>query len=334
MGSGAPAARKSDQQQIGCVDCHARRLATIDSAALDPESRTLLTLRGWTLGAGERLGATRGGAPLVNVVVDAQGRSQLRIKRSGARDERRPLKPPVAACTDDPAHARLSCASCHSAWAPRCTACHIEYDPQDEGFDHVAQRWVPGTWNETAGPFEATPPTLAVRTRGGTDIRQHTVVDTAVPGMIMTFDRNRDPGGRPDILFRRLYGLTAPHTVQRQPRRCVSCHADPVALGYGKGSLAFDAAGARWRFNAAAPRSAHDGLPADAWIPFLGSRRGMLSAREDMRPLDVDEQRRVLRVGACLTCHAGESPVMQRALRDFGAALAQRSPRCVLPRWN
>ena len=334
MGSGARAARKSEQQQVGCADCHARRLATIDSAVLDPESRRLLALRGWKLGAGERVGATAPGAPLVNVVVDAQGGGQLRIKHSGPRDERRPLRPPAAACTSDAGHARLSCASCHSVWAPRCTSCHTEFDPRDDGFDHVAQQWVSGTWNETAGPFVAAPPTLAVRTHAGADGTPHGVIETAVPGMIMTFDRNRDPGGRPDVLFRRLYGLTFAHTVQRQPRNCVSCHADPVALGYGDGTLSFDSASARWRFTAAAPRSPHDGLPADAWIPFLQTRGGMLSTRVDVRPLDIAEQRRVLRVGACLTCHAGDSPVMQRALRGFDVILAQRSPRCVQPRWH
>jgi hypothetical protein len=59
----------------------------------------------------------------------------------------------------------------------------------------------------------------------------------------------------------------------------------------------------------------------------------MVSTRDDVRPFTVDEQRRILRVGACLTCHVGESTVMHRALADFEGTLAARSRRCVLPVW-
>ena len=87
-------------------------------------------------------------------------------------------------------------------------------------------------------------------------------------------------------------------------------------------------------FQAAAAALAGDGLPADAWIPFLGARTGMLSTREDVRPFNVEEQRRILRVGACLTCHAATSQVMRDSVRDFEALVARRSPRCMLPVWE
>ncbi len=40
------------------------------------------------------------------------------------------------------------------------------------------------------------------------------------------------------------------------------------------------------------------------------------------------------RTDRCLTCHAGTSRVMQRAIVDFGATLAKRTGRCVVPRWE
>jgi hypothetical protein len=332
MGSGVPVARKTDQLRVGCADCHAASLASIDTAALDPESRTLLALRRWTLAPGQRIGATRGGEPLVNVVVDADGSGRLRRKRSG---EWLPLKAPLAACTEGRGHARLSCVSCHSAWAPRCTTCHTSFDPGEEGFDHVDRKWVQGTWNESSGPFEVAPPTLGIRTHRAAGGGEHGVVETFVPGMILTFDRNRDPEQPPDAIFRRLYGLTFAHTVRREARACTSCHNDPVALGYGRGALRYEVGGdgGRWRFAPGEPPSPHDGLPADAWIGFLQPRQGMVSTRDDVRPFTVDEQRRILRVGACLTCHVGESTVMHRALADFEGTLAARSRRCVLPVW-
>ena len=331
MGSGAIVARKSEQVRITCTDCHAAKLNGVPEPEADPESRALLALRKWTVKPGERLGAGRNGDVLVNVLVDEQGRGTLRRKRTGAPH---PLKPPAAACTAGRGHARLACASCHSAWAPRCTTCHTEFDPRDEGFDHLAQEWVQGTWNESAGPFETALPTLGVRTDAGAPGGPRELVDTFVPGMIMTFDRNREAGKKPDVVFRRLYAHSFAHTIRREVRSCESCHADPVALGYGKGGLRFDKTTGRWRFTPKEARSPHDGLPADAWIGFLKPRDGMVSTREDARPFAVEEQRRILRVGACLACHEGKSAVMQQAIADFAGTLGRRVARCVLPAWR
>jgi hypothetical protein len=106
-------------------------------------------------------------------------------------------------------------------------------------------------------------------------------VDTFVPGMIMTLDRNLKAGAPPDPVFRRLFAPTAAHTTQRAARACTSCHNDPVALGYGQGTLRFEVrccAGAMQPGRAASaagtsrPARAlpQDGLPADAWTGFPG----------------------------------------------------------------
>jgi hypothetical protein len=330
MGTGVLVARKSEQLRVGCVDCHASAPATIAPTNIDAESRRLLSLRGQTLAAGQRMGAAHNGEPLVNVVVDASGHAQLRGKRTGKTFA---LPPPLAVCAEGGGHARLSCISCHSSWAPRCPTCHTSFDPAGEGFDHLTQRWVKGTWNETAGPFEAAPPTLGIRAERGADGRPRGVVETFVPGMITTFDRNLETGKPPDIVFRRLYGRTFAHTIRREARSCESCHNDPVALGYGRGALRFVASGktGRWQFRAQEKPSPFDGLPADAWIGFLATRKDMVSTHDDLRPFSVDEQRRILRVGACLTCHAGDSAVMKPSVSDFAAVLARRSAKCVLP---
>jgi len=46
------------------------------------------------------------------------------------------------------------------------------------------------------------------------------------------------------------------------------------------------------------------------------------------------EQRRIVTVGACLSCHAGDSPVTKRALAGFAGGLRRRSARRVLPAWR
>lgn len=66
---------------------------------------------------------------------------------------------------------------------------------------------------------------------------------------------------------------------------------------------------------------------------FVQSREGMVSTRDDVRPFTVEERRRILRVGGCLSCRAGGSKVMRTAPADFEATLARRSPRCALPQW-
>lgn len=335
MGDGKAHPDKLAQLRVACDDCHARpgaRLATVPVAALDPESRRLLALRRWTGVDQVPRAVARSGEPLVNVVVEPSGRAQMIRKRTG---QRLPLKPMAAVCAEGGGHERMSCGSCHSAWAPRCVTCHTSYDPQGEGYDALTDRDLVGSWTERAGPFVANAPTLGLRRApapGGRDS-----IDTVAPGMIMTVDRATQAGAQPDVLFWRLYARVEPHTTRREVRSCRSCHNDPEALGYGRGALRFEhvARGSgRWTFVPAAAARTEDGLPADAWIPFLGARTGTVSTRDDVRPFSVEEQRRILTVGACLTCHADDSVVMRRSVRGFDALLAARRPDCRVPAWR
>jgi hypothetical protein len=332
MGTGAVVAHARDQVQIRCEDCHASRFAAVPPTHADAEAQQLSALRGWTFRAGERLVVAASGTVLANVVVAPDQSARLRHKRAGTWA---PLRAPRPVCTQGGGHSRLSCNTCHTAWAPRCATCHTRYDPTADGYDHVDQQDVKGAWQESSGPFEATPPTLGIRATPRDAAHPNGVVDTFVPGMILTIDRNRTAGGAPDSVFRRLYARTFSHTISRASRSCASCHSDPVALGYGRGTLRYEVTGGigRWRFTPALAPLA-DNLPADAWTGFLQSRRGMVSTRDDVRPFTAEEQRRILAVGACLTCHEGTSRVMQRAIVDFGATLARRTKRCVVPSWE
>jgi hypothetical protein len=333
MGDGTQHARKADQVKITCEDCHtARVVATVTMAGLDEESRRILVLRRRPPTQSAQFLVSRAAGPLLNTVVDAIGRPRMWRKRTG---EMLDLRAPAAVCEEGAGHARLSCISCHAAWAPRCPACHTAFDPRRTAYDLLAETETRGAWVETPGPFEAEPPTLGIRMISRADRTRGEIVDTFIPGMVLTIDRNRTPGKPPDPLFRRLYARSFSHTVGRGGRSCRSCHNDPIALGYGRGTLHYDVkpSGGRWRFVPAHPPLVQDGLPADAWIGFLQTRTGMVSTRDDVRPFSVEEQKRILLVGACLTCHAGDSPLMRRAVGDFTATLARVSPRCVLPVW-
>ncbi len=89
-----------------------------------------------------------------------------------------------------------------------------------------------------------------------------------------------------------------------------------------------------WHFTPAQPASPHDGLPEDAWTGFLAERSGMVSTQAGARPFSLAEQQRILTVGACLTCHKGDSAVMRESVRDFAALLRRRSSQCAAPVWN
>jgi hypothetical protein len=371
MGDGVVRFRAHEQVRVACEDCHRRPgvsefptepAAVIELESLDAESRRIAELRGRNRPRDRFLATANGRDPLLNTGLDDH-RLWLVSKSSG---ERLPLKPPAAACVGTPGHARLSCVSCHTVWAPRCPTCHTAFDVSREAVDLLDGRLVRGAWVETGGGFRAVPPTLGIRVmREGRMTRE--TVDTFIPGMVLSIDRNQAAGGMPDTVFRRLYARSFSHTVGKSARSCQSCHAAPVALGYGEGTLRYERAGTqgRWRFepqNAPGP----DGLPADAWVGFLRERTAWTSTHTDVRPFTVEEQQRILTVGACLTCHeadgaglksctteefaalssgGAEASVGQgssaakgratpcRPLPDFRTALTRTSPQCVLPRW-
>ena len=115
---------------------------------------------------------------------------------------------------------------------------------------------------------------------------------------------------------------------------CESCHNNPVALGYGIGILKFVKQGkfGKWKFSPEYPASKYDGLPLDAWIPFLGSRKSYFATRSNVRPFNLEEQKNILTVGACLTCHKPYSQPMKMYM-DKGKMPAL-SGKCVLPAWD
>ncbi|MCB0635895.1 MAG: hypothetical protein KDC54_04735, partial [Lewinella sp.] len=77
-----------------------------------------------------------------------------------------------------------------------------------------------------------------------------------------------------------------------------------------------------------------DGLPQDAWIGFLREPGPDATTRPYARPFDMATQRRILTVGACLTCHRQEEPLMLESIDHFQEVLGRRSAACVLPVWE
>lgn len=311
MGDGRLARHREDQAQVACADCHTAAPLLSPPDALDEESKKTARLLG--LDAGRTLRTRRSGYPLLGV-QEVDGGLALTGRFSGRQH---PVRPPSPAC--EGLHARVGCPACHDAWAPQCVSCHTRFDPQGTMYDLKEDAEAPGAWHEEPGPMFAEPGALGVRVLedGGTRF------ESFIPGMVLTIDR-----GDGDTSFRRLFAPIAAHTTRREARACTSCHGDPLALGWGRGTIAFEAGGRAMAplFSARFPKRPEDGLPQDAWIGVFASRGPKSTTRPDTRPLSPDEQRRVLAVGACLTCHPPNSAVFRRALAD--ARLPAPAPRC------
>ena len=328
MGDGRHYAHKEEAVKIQCSDCHTQQV--LNQKLLintDQETQLISWLKKYQTQGIQVILTQRGKVPLVNTMVGKPGTNPGMIKKSGAGIG--VMKPPAKACTEGKAHQRLSCEACHTAWAPQCIGCHTSYESHTLGFDMLKNSSQKGSWVEYSNQGMAEFPVLGVNTNDKSI--KNGKVQTFTPGMIMTIDKDSFRKGD-KIVFHRLYAPSSAHTTQREGRSCKSCHNEPLALGYGRGKLSYSKTG-KWTFDPLYENNKYDGLPEDSWTGFLHERTDQASTRKGMRPFTVAEQKRILTAGACLTCHAEASKVMQLCLQDFNKGISGRSKSCVMPVW-
>ncbi len=333
MGDGRKHLHQEDQVEISCQDCHRNAPPkTAPDETLGEIELKILKLRNIKRSQHRFILTSKSGNPLLNVLLE-NGHVVVQGKNSGK--EYHPKAPQPVCTSAISGHERLTCQGCHTAWAPQCISCHTEFEPGQMGVDHLSGKRTPGRWVEYSGEFLAEPPALGIRRENGRE-----VVDTFIPGMILTINPERQPGqvaGKEYRIFRRLYAPTAAHTTVSKGRDCNSCHANPVALGYGRGKLTFrkiNKRQGRWEFEPLYAPHPADGLPDDAWISFLQTRSDMVSTRSGARPFNRSEQEEILQVGACLTCHSPTPQNISRIYSHFAAALRNLSPQCLRVEWQ
>ena len=329
MGDGKRYAHEEDQEDVQCIDCHfdaePKLVATND---LDNESALIASLRLGDISETEFLKTNKYEHALVNTFYAND--SAFLITKNGKK--RFHLKSPNPVCTGNKAHKDLSCSSCHSAWAPSCIGCHNSYDENEAGYDMQKNKEKQGSWVEYVGEFNAKLPALGRRGN-----KESYEIIPVVPGMVLTIDKASYTKSKHDsLIFLRLFAPSAPHTSSAKGRDCKSCHNNSVALGYGEGKLSFDIENGKgkWNFIALYTEEEYDHLPLDAWTGFLQNRSGIVSTRTDVFPFDIGEQKRILTVGACLTCHKENSELMMRSLNNFSELVKNRSQKCILPSWD
>lgn len=323
MGDGNLYKHKEEQVKIQCIDCHSYNTKSISYEKLDYESRKIIDLKKTKRENTNFISTANGNLALTNSYQSENGIKYLLTKNN--KDSLQ-LKPPAFICTEGKAHQRLSCNSCHTQWVSYCVGCHTEFNPDEEGFDLLDNKDIKGSWIEKASEFYQDYPTLGIKKdRSGKEF-----VDTFVPGMIIKIEKIKS--GKNKKIFKRLFAPTFSHTVNKNGRNCKSCHNNSLALGYGKGEMKFSDDG-KWSFQPQLIILPEDNLPMDAWIGFLKTRDNSSTTRQTTRPFYVDEQKRILTVGACLTCHQENSKVMREALADWQVVLKRVSKKCVLPKY-
>jgi hypothetical protein len=326
MGDGSHHVHKEEAVNIQCVDCHptGKPNSMVVSKLPDSESQMIAALR--KCGPEKRVIITvKGQNPLMNTFVDSLNKISLKDKLSGKLHV---PKVPSPVCSMGEGHKRLSCESCHTAWVPICIGCHNSYEKDTKGFDYLTNKPTKGSWVEYSGKGFAMAPALGISEK--TDSK----VVTAMPGMVMTIDHESFQNGR-GTSFHRLYAPASGHTTLREGRKCKSCHNNPFALGYGDGVLTYSILGGagKWEFSPRFELNRHDSLPEDSWTGFLKEAKSPNSTRTGLRPFNVKEQKRILEVGSCLTCHNENSKVTVRLLEDFTKTVLMRKKQCVVPSW-
>jgi len=347
MGDGNLYHHEEQAVKTRCDDCHFTNLTnTTTYAELDSAMLKIFDLRKYDHINKKMIKGKVSEVALMNTFFE-NDTAWMVGKNSG---KVHPLNPPASVCTKNEAHESLTCSSCHTAWAPQCIGCHNEFDRNTEGYDLLENKFVDGSWVEYVGTFLAEPPTLGVREG------ENKKIEPALPGMIMTIDKesfhsSNDNHSSYDLkssdkswTFLRLFSPAAPHTTSTKGRNCKSCHNNPLAIGYGRGELNFEIlhGAGKWNFIPEYAANKYDGLPEDAWIGFLSNSSDDLkssdentsSTRTDFRPFTIEEQKRILTVGSCLTCHEENSEVILKSLdEDFRKYVLKVSDKCILTEW-
>jgi hypothetical protein len=243
----------------------------------------------------------------------------------------------------------MECYACHSSWAPQCYGCHvkIDYSGGQTSTDWVKagntrfpdgrtaeSRWEetaprqPGKISETRTYLRWEEPVLGMNGEGR--------VSPIIPGC-QQITTVIGPDGQPlavNRIWRTPPGMEGggdegqrgidmspafPHTIRREARTCVSCHASSKALGYGlhdgrymkksADDLYVDLTTVQGELitkSAKAQSPAVPDLPMD--LSQVVTRDGKQvqtvgSHWPASRPLDKAQRENMARVGVCISCH-------------------------------
>ena len=314
MGDGKLYSHQEEQVDINCRVCHDPVFSHDDP---DP-ALTLRLIRAngrrryHPLASGDSFILSPRKSPLYHIEEGDDGQLILYRKKDGKPVSfKRPSTPEIHRAAY---HGRLTCQACHSRWIPQCYGCHETRFDQGEQRGWLTGQKSPGRWVEGRSYLRFRRPVLGFWQEGR--------VGPFAPGCQVFIDVFDDRGRhRPEKTSRHLVmaGFD-PHTTALQSPACEDCHLSPKALGLGEGELKITRDGLV--FNPVY-RSALSGFNIDFPLEAFVSDKGIplqQASRACARPFNLEELKRITRVGLCLPCHDRYDDVI---FNDFTKAFAR-----------
>ena len=278
MGAAGAAGHQRQAGDISCSDCHDNKTAQVTFAGWPSLLGSMKKHVPFAAGDKTRfLTTAERRTPLWHIEVRNDDDALLHSKITNRQLRIPPLDKKTPG--HDVQHQRLTCAACHSQWAPQCFGCHMEYEASGEQWDHIDRKPTAGRWSDKRWHVDNALPALGVNERGE--------IEAFVPGMIMTISHPAYDASK----FVRQFAPLSPHTTG-PARSCESCHRSSRALGLGDGQLSFDIGDLRF---SPANELLQDGLPADAWSD-IGNSLGGRTPVQGQRPLNESEMKKILEV--------------------------------------
>ncbi len=315
MGDGYAYENMYLQTEIACEDCHGSATVSPQVAVISRENDEALRETAHyprRMQQGDAMVLTSKGRKYSNVFQEGE-KIWVQGKRDGKLHESKVI-------TGTPEHTvvgheRMECYACHSRSVAQCYGCHTEYDQGELGTDFIKGVKTPGRFSESEDYRMLYPFPLALNQRGK--------VSTVTPGC-QTFVTVIDPQGkkvldeyvtlfkgRPQLRFAPFFG----HNTGPKAIGCAECHANPAFLGFGQHVVEDNS------IEATLICEKSEDKPLDGYLTMQYGRVRAYSAitREESRPFNAVEVKKVLAVNLCLVCHDDpKDPIYQKEL-DYNA---------------
>lgn len=316
MGDGYSYRNMYHQVEISCEDCHGGvrpptyRVVTSDGDEAVRESGTYKV----PARPGMKMILTTKGRPYANVFV-RDNKVQVVGKRSG-----RVFTSKIVSGTPEHSvkgHERLECYACHSRTVVQCYGCHTTYDRRESAMDFIKGEETPGAFSETEDVRMLYPFPLAVNQRGKispvTPGCQTFITEIDENGNILKNDEISRFRGKRQLRFAPFYS----HNTGTKALGCRECHSNPRFLGFGQSVIAGGDIEGTLLCDKCPDK------PLDGFLKMNDARVRAFSAitRENSRPFNGSEIKKIFKVNLCITCHdkaRDKDRIYERKL-DYGA---------------
>ncbi|MEN8189078.1 MAG: hypothetical protein ABFS19_04475 [Thermodesulfobacteriota bacterium] len=276
------------QKELACIDCHTRNEIMGDGTSYAHYEEQLEISCEMCHSATP--GTTRKGDK-VTTIFEQDGKMVMKGK---VNDKIYPLNGPKKGVCDFTAHKRVTCEACHSTWVPQCYGCHAKRDESEVHLDKLTLKETPGMWEEGRSYIRYEKPMLAVWDK------EVVIVTPGCQDIVTILDKD----GNIESGFNRFtMAAINPHTTQAKGRECVDCHASTKTVGLGEGTLSIK--DGKYHFtplDQGVDTLVGQTVGFDSFVTIDGEPLQHTS-RDDLRPFNGEELKKILRVGVCVGCH-------------------------------